>query len=183
MCSHANTWNKCRASLWHLFFNGLGCSSMYNFGSESSWFALTVALSLQCNITIVALFVSASGLDRKGCCMHRSPLCGIVTEQTHLWVVPQSGHVRLIRDPFSFFGHSYSVPTGFSLLDNSDCLLGMQVELVKVPHDQVDTLNSTLRSGVSFLSFDCNIHCRFEFFLVWDWQVITSTSSCALLGL
>ena len=43
-----------------------------------------------------------------------------------------------------------------------------------VMHDRVDTLNSTLPSGVSFLAFGRSIHCLLEFFHVQDQQKLKS---------
>ena len=68
------------------------------------------------------------------------------------------------------------------LLDSSDCSLGMHGYCSGVPRDCVDTLNSTLLSGVSFLACGDFVHCLFNFLLIWDRRISASTFHLALLG-
>ena len=127
----------------------LGCARLSNFGSESSWLAPMVALSLQGSIALVALFMSASGLDREGCCVCGSHLCGSVVEPKLLWVVPHSGHVRPIWDPFSFLVHSFSAQQASPCLTAVITCWACVMNYPGVPHDCIDTHNSTLPSRVN----------------------------------
>jgi len=154
------------------------------FGSESSLFAPMVALSSQGNVVVVAIFMSALGLDCKGCCMHQLHSCGFVIELKLLSLCE--------TDPWSFL-ISYALflnPTSFLQASvKPSCLIAViacwtcTLNCSGVPRDCADTLYSTLPSRVSFAAFCRSVHCHYEFLLVRDWWTIASASHLALLGL
>ena len=149
-----------------------------------------VALSSRGNIAIVALLASGHGLDYKGCCVRQSHSCGSVIEPKLLWAVPQSGHLRPIRDPFSFLVHSSSVPTSFLQASvKPSCLIAViacwarTLNCSGVTHDRVDTHNSTFPGRVCFYNIGNIVYCLLEFLLdrdVWDSWIILSATYLAL---
>ena len=172
---------KCAVSWWHLFFAGLGCASLSNFGSEPSWFAPhgRLVFTRQYHISHLIRKHTWAGSWRLLCesiafiwpCDLVKTLVGCTTEWSF----------RLISDPFCFFAHSFSVPTSFSLLDNSDCLLGIHVELLSAWLRRHSQLQFAQRSEL--LGFGRSVNFLLEFFYVRDLWKIESTFSRALLGL
>jgi hypothetical protein len=117
-----------------------------------------VALSSRGNNAWVALFAIVPRLDHKGCCVHRSHSCGLVSYPKLLWEIPESVHLDWSVTFFHFLCISSRPNKFFTGFCQTSCLIAViacwacTFVCSWVPHDGADTLNSTLSSGVSFLA-------------------------------
>ena len=156
---------------------GLGCASMSSFGSELCWFAPHDHL----------VFARQYSMSRLICKCTWAWLQMLLFVLLALWEIPQSGCLRRSVTPFDFFCTPSWPSKLFAGFFQTSCLIAViacwvcMFECSWVPCDCMDTLSSTLPSGVSSLAVTIASIAIWEFLLVRDWRIFTSTSSCTLL--